>query len=262
MRIASLTRISRLFALAILIATPIANVSAQSSVAELIAAGDRETKARQPAAALAKFEAALALDSVNYDALWRASREAVDLGEAEPDGAKRMARYQRARDYANRAVSANPRNAEGYFAVARALGRTALSVGVRERVKYAKDVRTNALRALELAPKHAGALHVMGVWNAEVMRLNGVSRAFAKAFLGGQVFGTASWKDATRYMEQAVEVEPNRLVHRVDLAEIYRDTGNKAKARTEAQFVVDAPPSEPNDAKYKRQAQQLLASLK
>ena len=262
MRIASLTRISRLFALAILIATPIANVSAQSSVAELIAAGDRETKARQPAAALAKFEAALALDSVNYDALWRASREAVDLGEAEPDAGKRMARYQRARDYANRAVNANPRDAEGYFAVARALGRTALSVGVRERVKYAKDVRTNALRALELAPKHAGALHVMGVWNAEVMRLNGVSRAFAKAFLGGQVFGTASWEAATRYMEQSVAADPDRMVHRLDLARVYRDTKRIDDARASYQAALRCALIDANDESYRRAAEAELRALK
>ena len=36
-------------------------------------------------------------------------------------------------------------------------------------------------------------LHVMGMWNAEVMRLNTFSRAVAKNVLGGRVFGAASW---------------------------------------------------------------------
>jgi len=227
-----------------------------------VALGDSAYAAGNSAAALQHYEAALAADSTNYEALWKASRSAVDLGEAATDGKQRDAYYKQGTRFARRAVAANASDAEGHFHLARSLGRTALSLGVRDRVKYAKDVRAQALEALKYDPRHAGALHVMGVWNAEIMRLSGVSRFMAKNFLGGQVFGTASWKDATRYMEQAVEVEPNRLVHRVDLAEIYRDTGNKAKARTEAQFVVDAPPSEPNDAKYKRQAQQLLASLK
>ena len=72
---------------------------------------------------------------------------------------------------------------------------------------------------------------VMGAWNAAVMRLNGVERFMARKFLGGRVFGTASWKEAQRYLEQAVAVEPERIVHRSALAEIYADVGDNAKAR-------------------------------
>jgi len=236
--------------------------SAQTATSEHLALGDSAYTATQSADALKHYEAALAADSTNYEALWKASRSAIDLGEAATDAKQRNAYYRQGTQFARRAVAANPNDAEGHFHLARSLGRTALSLGARDRVKYAKEVRAHALEALKYDPQHAGALHVMGVWNAEVMRLNGVSRFMAKNFLGGKVFDTASWKDAARYMEQAVAVEPNRLVHRVDLAEIYRDMGNKAKARAEAEFVVKAPPSEANDAKYKRQAEQLLASLR
>ncbi len=129
-------------------------------------------------------------------------------------------------------------------------------------MKYAGEVRAHALEAIRLDPRHAGALHVMGMWNAEVMRLNGVARFMAKNFLGGQVFGSASWNEAQRYLEQAVALEPNRLVHRIDLAEIYADRGNTAKAREQAEFLVQAPATEANDAKYKRDAEALLRRLK
>ena len=43
-------------------------------------------------------------------------------------------------------------------------------------------------------------MHVMGMWNAEVMRLNGMSRFMAKNFLGGRVFESANWNDAQRYL--------------------------------------------------------------
>jgi tetratricopeptide (TPR) repeat protein len=241
---------------------PLPALRAQSSVAELVSAGDKENGRRQAAAALARYEAALALDPTNYDALWRASREEVDLGEVEADAAKRAKRYARAKEYATRAVAASPRDAEGYFAMARALGRTALSVGVRERVKYAKDVRINALRALELAPKHAGALHVMGVWNAEVLRLSGVARAVAKAFLGGQVFGSASWAEATRYMEQSVAADPDRLVHRLDLARVYRDTRRIEDARASYQAALRCALIDANDDVYRRAAEAELRALK
>ena len=235
---------------------------AQTTASDHVALGDQEYAATNSAAALQHYEVALAVDSTNYEALWKASRSAIDLGEATSDARKRDAYYRQGTQFARRATGVNPGDAEGHFHLARSLGRTALSLGVRDRVKYAKAVREEALTSLKYNAQHAGALHVMGVWNAEIMRLSGVSRFMAKTFLGGQVFGTASWKDAARYMEQAVAVEPNRLIHRVDLAEIYRDMGDKAKARAEAEFVVKAPATEPNDPKYKSQAQQLLASLK
>ena len=40
-------------------------------------------------------------------------------------------------------------------------------------MRYACDVRAQALEALKLDPKHPGALHVMVMWNYTVMSLSG-----------------------------------------------------------------------------------------
>ena len=234
--------------------------SAQGTAADHIRIGDREHAAHKAASAYKHYEMAVAIDSNSYEAQWKASRNAVEAGEVA-SGAQQRTLYRAAERHARRAVQINPRDAEGHVGLARALGRTALAVGKRERVKYAGEVREHALEALKYDPRHAGALHIMGVWNAEIMRLSGVTRFMAKNFLGGQVFDSASWKDAVRYMEQAVAVEPNRLIHRIDLAEIYADAGDKAKARAAFQHVVNAPAVQPADAKYKQQAAQALRSL-
>jgi tetratricopeptide (TPR) repeat protein len=239
-------------------ATP-AVVRAQSA-AEHVAAGDRD-RAANPAGALKHFEAALAAEPTSYDALWRAAVVAVDLGEGSSKNDERNTFFKQGEQYARHAVQANPNDAEGHFTLARALGRIAQTLGPRDKVKYAAEVRSHAMEALRLNPKHPGALHIMGMWNAEIMRLNGVSRFMAKNFLGGQVFGSANWNDAQRYLEQAVAIEPNRLVHRVDLAGIYADRGNATKAREHAEFVVQAPATEMNDAKYKREAEALLKKV-
>src|SRR6185312_1102773 len=240
-----------------------APVTAQSAAAH-IAEGDSAAVALKPTDALEHYQAALGVDSTNYEALWKASREDVDLGEFEPDKDKRKAYFADGEKFARRAVAADSTDAEGHFALARALGRVALTLGAHDRVKYGKDVRTQALDALKYDSLHAGALHVLGRWNAEIMRLSGFSRFFAKTFLGGGVFDQASWDSAVYYMEKSVAVDPKRIVHRLDLAEIYRDRdkpGDRDKAREQFQAVIDGPITEYNDKFYKKQAKEELAKL-
>jgi FimV-like protein len=237
-------------------------VALGQSVAEHISLGDQEQAAFNPAAALVHYEAAIALAPDNGEALGKASRTAVDVGEQTADAAKRNTMFRTGEQYARRAVEASPNDPEVHFHLARALGRTALTLGVRDRVKYATDIRARALQALKLDPDHPGALHVLGVWNAEIMRLSGVERFFARKVLGGQVFSEASWKEAIAMMERAVAVDPRRLTHRLDLAKIYLDVGEKEKARAMFEAVVRGPRTEVHDPAYKAEAEAALRKLK
>jgi len=219
-----------------------------------VAAGDRLYAARDARSALREYELAIAVNPLNYDALCKASRSAIDLGEFDPVVAERTAFFARGRVHAQAATTAMPLDAEGHFALARATGRAALAVGARARVDYGKIVRSEALAALAIAPNHAGALHVMGMWNAEVMRLSGVLRFIARAFLGGAVFAEANWDLAQRYLERAVAAEPNRIVHRLDLGMILRDRGNIDGARAQFEWIARAAVSDVNDRHYQQQA--------
>lgn len=236
-------------------------VHGSAAVEALVVQGDRESAARRSAAALALFERAVAADGRHAPALWRAAREAVDLGEVEIDAQKRSVLYARAVTHARRAVEFAPTEAEARFQLARAVGRTALTLGPRDRVKFATEVRDHALEALRLDARHAGALHVLGVWHAEVMRLNGFTRAMARTFLGGKVFESASWAEAVRHLEESVRIEPTRLVHRLDLARIYRDMGRRADARASYEAALRSPLIDANDEYYRQSAEAELRRL-
>jgi tetratricopeptide (TPR) repeat protein len=239
----------------------IATASAQTA-AEHVAAGDRAHAALDITTALREYEAAVTADSTNYDALIKAAHDAVDLGEFNPSADARTALYRRAEHYARLAVAANPNEAAGHFELARAVGRNALTMGSRDRVKFAGVVRDEALKTLAIDPKHAGALHVMGLWNAEVMRLNGLARLVAKTFLGGSVFGEASWDNAQRYLEQAVALDSTRITHRLDLGAVYEDRGDRAKAIALYEWIARAPVTDFNDPKYKELAAARLSKLR
>jgi tetratricopeptide (TPR) repeat protein len=201
------------------------------------------------------------VDTTSYDGLVRAAHDAVDKGEFNPSKDQREALYADAERYARKAVAANPNDAEGHFQLARAIGRRAQTMGSRDRVKFASVVREEALAALRFNPKHAGAMHVMGVWNAEVMRLNGFVRMIAKNLLGGKVFGEASWDNARKYLEDAAALEPNRITHKLDLAGVYADRDQKDKARQLYEWIASAPVTDYNDRNYKEEASRRLKEL-
>ena len=232
----------------------VASVASAQTAADHIALGDKEYLAMNPSAALQHYEEAIKLDPKNYEALWKASRSDVDLGSYNRDDGQRETYFKNAEKYARDAVAANPGDAEGHFNLARALGKNALTQSPKSRIKYAKEVRNQALECLKIDPKHAGCLHVMGMWNAEVMRLSGFTRMLAKNFLGGQIFDSANWNEAKRYMEESVAAEPDRIVHHVDLGGVYRDTGDKTKARAEWQAAMKLPNKDFNDRHYKAEA--------
>ena len=103
-------------------------------------------------------------------------------------------------------------------------------------------------------PKHPGALHVMGMWNYNVMQLSGMTRFMAKTFLGGKVFDSANWDDAQRYMEESVAADPTRLVHHLDLARVYDARGDKTKSREQYELTLRAARTEFNDRHFQQEA--------
>jgi len=232
------------------------------SAAEHIALGDKDHAAMNAPGALQHYETAIQADPKSYEALWKAAREAVDVGEFSASAEERDRLYSMGELYARRAVEANPADAEGHFHLARSLGKKALSLGVRDRIKYAGDVRTHALEALKINPKHPGAEHVMGMWNYNVMRLSGMSRFMAKTFLGGKVFDSANWDDAQRYMEESVANDPTRLFHHLDLARVYAARGDKDRARAQYEATIRGVATDFNDRHYQRQASEEINDVR
>jgi len=247
---------------ALAVACVVASAARAQSVSDHIAQGTRDRSIRDARGALREFEAALAIDANNYDALVNAAECAVELGEFNSNTQQRDTLFRSAEQYARRAVAANPGGAEGHFELAQALGRTALSQSPRDRIRYAIEVRDEALAALKIDPRHSGALHVMGVWNAEVMRLNGFTRMIAKNFLGGKIFNEANWDEAQKYMERSVAADSARIAHRLDLGAVYADRKMRDQAVAQFEWIARAPVVDFNDPHYKEQAARRFKELR
>jgi tetratricopeptide (TPR) repeat protein len=253
-----------LVALALAAAAP--SLAAQSP-AEHIALGDSATAALRPDVALRHFQAALALDSGAYEANWKAARAIADIakqieGNADSLKKRRDSLYTVGRGYAERAVRADSLGADGHYALAMVLGRLSRTKGSKERVRYAKLIFDEASRAVALNPNHDGAHHVLGAWNAEVKRLSGIQRFFAKALFGGGFMSAANWDDAVMHLERAVALNPEHVYHRLELAEVYADIGQYSKAREQLAVIPTLPIRDVLDAQYKEDAAALLQDIK
>lgn len=242
-------------------------LGAAQNAAEHIALGDSATNALQPDVALRHFQGAMTLDSANYEANWKAARAIADVakqieGNADSLKKRRDSLYTVGRGYAERAIRADSLGADGHYALAMVLGRLSRTKGSKERVRYAKQIFDEATRAVTLNPNHDGAHHVLGAWNAEVKRLSGIQRFFAKALFGGGFMSAANWDDAVMHLERAVALNPQHIYHRLELAEVYADVGQFTKAREQCAIIPTLPIRDVLDAQYKEDAAALLLDIK
>ena len=233
---------------------PLTPLPAQT-VAEHLASGDSLRRALQSEPALRHYQEALALDPGNYEANWKAAREIADvakqlLGDSLKD--RRDSLYSLGRTYAEAALKADSTDASGHFALALVLGRLSRTRGGKERVRFARIIYDEATRAVQLDSTHDGAWHILGAWNAEVRRLSGFTRFFAKTLFGAGFMSRATWPDAVSDLERAVALSPQHIYHRLELAGVYLDVRETAKATEQLRTLGLLPVGDPMDPYYQR----------
>lgn len=239
----------------------------QPSAAGELALGDSAHAALAPERALGHYRAALGRDSLNYDALWKSGRELVDVakqitGTDDASDHRRDSLYLQARTFGEAAERVNPNGADGHFTVGQALGRLSLTKGGKERVRFARMIYDEGMRAIALDSTHDGAYHLVGAWHAEVMRLSGFQKFFAKTLFGGGFLDKGNWNDAQKYLLRAIALKPQNIFHRLELGEVYVDLGKYSKAREQFRAIETLPLADVLDHKYKQDAKQLLDDIK
>lgn len=252
-----------------------ATAAAQRSAADQLALGDSARAALQSAQALRHYQAAIvaseraagvrSADPRHYEALWKAAREVSDVAKqllGDSLTHRRDSLYSLGRAWAEGAIRADSTDANGHFALALVLGRLSRGRGGNERVRFARIIYDEAHRAVQLDPRHDGAYHIIGIWNAEVKRLSGLTRFFAKRLFGAGFMDRASWDSAVVNMERAVGLNPQQVYHRLELAGVYLDLAQPSKAIDQLQAIDALPIGDPLDPYYKRLAAAALADLR
>jgi tetratricopeptide (TPR) repeat protein len=268
-----------LTALALLVAP---RLGAQATPPEHIALGDSARAALHAEESLRHYQAAVAElqhtlgraardttpitppNPLYCEALWKAARQISDVAKqllGDSLKQRRDSLYSVGRTWAEEAIRADSSVANAHFSLALVLGRLSRTRGGKERVRFGRIIYDETQRTIRMDPRHDGAYHILGMWNAEVKRLSGFTRFAAKTFLGAGFMSRANWDSAVANMERAVQLNPQHVYHRLELASVYLDVDQPAKAKEQLQAIAALPDGDPMDPYYKRLAAAALADI-
>jgi tetratricopeptide (TPR) repeat protein len=144
---------------------------------------------------------------------------------------KRDEVYGQGEAHARQAIQQNKNNAEGYYELARTLARLSQIRGVLTALSqgYGSQIRENLETAIALERSHAGAISALALWHG-VIASRGV----------GWLYG-ADGARAMPLCEQALRLEPNVILHRVECASaimLADENRNKPKAIEWLEFAL------------------------
>jgi tetratricopeptide (TPR) repeat protein len=235
-------------------------VFADNEITVQIAKGDSLFNLFDNKGALEHYLTALQLDSMNYEANWKAARAFTDVGENIEDDDERAEFYLKGSLCARKAVQIDSMGAKAHLYLSISLGRVALDAGAKERIKLSKEIKKEVDLAIKYDPNNDTAYHVLGRWNRKLSNLSWIEKGFADMFLGG-VPEEASEENAVAAFQKAIELKPSHINHHLELGITYEMMDMEEEAKKEFQICLDLPKSDSDDDKYKVQAQEFLEDL-
>ncbi len=230
------------------------------SVQDLISEADTySTVTFENQKALDKLQQAEKMEQNDFNILWRMSRSYVDIGEHLPnktdaDKEKQLEYYQKAFDYADKAVKAKPDSAIGYVRRAIANGRVALFKGVWSAIDFVKQVKADCEKAISIDPNNGAAYYILGRTHAKLCEKSKMIRWP----LG---LGWANMEESLKYYDKSIALRPTFILYRLDAARAYNEEDNIGKAKELLISIAALAKQDEDDDQYRKEAKELLEKL-
>ena len=235
-------------------------VSAAESAEDLVEKGKVYEKKFQAKDALPYYLAAEKLEPQNCHVLVRIARQYRYLMTDAAAKDEKLRLGHLALDYSARAAAAGPQDCDAQLATAITLGKMLPILPTKEQVAASPKIKESVDKALKLDPKNDTAWHVLGRWNRVLADVNLLKRALAEMLYGSLPKG--SNEEAERDMKKAIELNPNRLMHYIELGRIYAQMGRKDEARQFINKGLAMPDTEKDDPETKQRGRETLQKLK
>jgi tetratricopeptide (TPR) repeat protein len=226
---------------------------------ELIAKGDSYLVRLQAADALKYYLPAEKLEPNNVSLLVRISREYRHLMSDATQPQEKLDLGSTAVDYAKRAVSLQPDDPDAQLAVAISYGKLQPLEGNREKIEASRIIKVAAEKAVKLDPSSDLGWHVLGRWHLALADVSAFQRAMAQIAYGK--LPDSTYEEAAQCFEKAIELNPNRLMHYIELGCVYAHMRRNDDARTFITKGLAMRDTEKDDPETRRQGQEVLANL-
>ncbi len=196
----------------------------------------------------------------NDEILWRISRTYADSAEVlqhtpDHDEDTILGLYETSRDYADRAIEANPASSMAFTRRAIATGQIALYRGIWSAVSLVKETREAIEKAVELDNENSIAHFVLARSHAEVSQRPRIVR-------GPLGLGWANINRALDHFDIAVALRPDYIRYRLDAARAFIREKDYGRAEDLLARVADLPNNSQLDDMYREQALELLEEVR
>jgi tetratricopeptide (TPR) repeat protein len=233
-------------------------VSAQD-VPSLLRQADALQKAFKDDEALQKYLEAAKKDPENIVALCQVSELYGVIGKRKDSKDEQKKYFRTGKEYAQRALKLSPNNSEANFAMAIAMGRTALISSGQEKIKAVRDIKTYADRCVQIDPTNFKGYYLIGRWHYDVSDLNSVERWLVKITFGA--LPPSSLELAISNYRKSMQLNPSFILNYYELARAYKRNDEIGPARKLLQQLQTLSPAFTDDVKIKELGRKMLDDL-
>jgi FimV-like protein len=229
-------------------------------IEQMIKEAEQKVEELDEETALSIYKEVLEKDSEHYEALWNASLLTTRKYYRKSDEDLQIEGYQKALEIAETVAELYPDKGHSHYVYAVAKGRLADLKGTRDMIEASHDIEDRIEKAVELIPDYAPVWHLYGVWHSDIATVNRAERTAARLVSEG-LPDDAEEDKAEKYLKKSIDMMPESILFRVDLAKHYMEIDENDKAREVLEEAASMEPKMMDDDDKKEEAKELLEEL-
>lgn len=236
-------------------------VAVMSDTEELIEKAKQLVDDMEEEKAIELFIEVLEEDPENYTALWNKSLLTTRKYYRMDDEELQLEGYKEALEIAEKTLDLYPDKGHSNYVYAVAKGRYSELKGRRDMIRASHEIKDRISKAAELIPDYPPVWHLYGVWHSDIANANRAERSAARLVSEGLPDDAEQYK-AEKYLKKAIDMMPESILFRVDLAKHYIEIDEKEKAIEVLKEATTMDVKMMDDDIKKEEAKELLEELR